>query len=111
MRDAGSVGDRRREIDVQGEDAGQPGPGRPPAASQRTTSGTRIDSSYGASFLVHRCSPCRIPLSEVNTIIVFSSRPDALERVEDPTDRAIHAEQRPVLVGPERRRSPPPARP
>ena len=75
VRDPRGVGDRRGEVDVQREHARELGPRRPlrgvPSHHERHADRLLVRSS----FLVHRCSPCRMPLSDVNTISVFSSRP------------------------------------
>ena len=50
---------------------------RPRIASYRTTMGTRMLSSYGASLPRRRCSPNWIPLSDVKTNSVSWISPDA----------------------------------
>ena len=62
--------------------------------SYRITSGTRMLSSYGTSFLTQRCSPHEIPLSEVKTIRVFDRRPvSANARSSLPTDRSTESSE------------------
>ena len=65
--------DRRGEVDVQHEVAVDAAAGG--CHGTRTTSGTRIDSSYGQIFPPRRCSPQRKPLSLMKTTIVLSRTP------------------------------------
>ena len=101
MRDTRGVGDRRREIDVQREHAGQARPRRPPG-------GVPAHHERDADRLLVRRLLLGPPMLPVLDPVVRGEHDQrvlqpagCVERVQHPAERPVDAEERPVLVRPE----------